>query len=154
MKLLLVSPGKPRLPGADDLCGHYLKLLRQWCEPGVVWTKPAPRELEGVAAMEAESAGLLAALPKGEPWVALDQGGTSLDSPGLSRFLANLRDRGAGGVGFVVGGPYGLAPEVLRQAPHRMSLSAMTLPHDLARVVVLEQLYRALAILHGHPYHK
>jgi 23S rRNA (pseudouridine1915-N3)-methyltransferase len=81
--------------------------------------------------------------------VLLDAGGIEYDSVGFSRFLEERRMSGRD-LCFVVGGPYGLD---LEQADHRMSLGRMTLPHQLARVVLLEQLYRGHKILAGEPYH-
>jgi 23S rRNA (pseudouridine1915-N3)-methyltransferase len=85
--------------------------------------------------------------------VALDVGGKSLDTAGLSRWWAG-RQRDGRDVAFLIGGPDGLASEVLARADERLSLSALTLPHGLVRVVLAEQLYRAVSLLKGHPYHR
>jgi len=89
-------------------------------------------------------------LPRGAVIVLLDAGGRQLDSVAFARWLEGHR-QGARDVCFVVGGPYGIALEA--RVDHRLSLGPMTLPHQLARVVLLEQLYRGHKILAGEPYH-
>lgn len=84
----------------------------------------------------------------------LDPGGREFDSQGFSRFLRKLMDSGASGLWFVVGGPMGLSEELLKKADTAISLSKMTLAHDMARLVLLEQTYRAFTIMRGEPYHK
>ena len=85
--------------------------------------------------------------------VALDVTGRALDTAGMSRWWAG-RLRDGRDLAFLVGGPDGLAREVLERADERMSLSPLTLPHGLVRVVLAEQLYRAVSLLKGHPYHR
>jgi 23S rRNA (pseudouridine1915-N3)-methyltransferase len=85
--------------------------------------------------------------------VALDVGGRLLDSEGLAAELTRWR-REARDVAILIGGPQGLAPACLERAELKWSLSPLTLPHQLVRIVVAEQLYRALTILQGHPYHR
>lgn len=86
--------------------------------------------------------------------VALTRRGTRWSSERLARFLGNLAVRGAAGATFLIGGAYGLGTAALDRADHRLSLSAFTMPHDLARLVLTEQLYRAGTILRNEPYHK
>lgn len=104
-------------------------------------------------AMQEEGAAILAALPAGAGVTALDVRGTPVDTAGLAkllnRWLQEGRDRA-----LLIGGPDGLAPECLARAESRLSLSALTLPHALVRVVVAEQIYRAWSILKNHPYHR
>lgn len=94
---------------------------------------------------------LVAALPKGGTTVVLDVGGRRPDSEAFAVCLQTWRERGA--VTFVVGGSLGLAAEVVAAADESLSLSALTLPHQLARVVLAEQLFRALKIGRGETYH-
>lgn len=96
---------------------------------------------------------MLAAIPAGSYVVALQVQGKALSSAQLASFLA-ARAREGRDVVFCIGGPDGLAPEVDARADFRWSLSALTLPHGLARVMVAEALYRAVSILKGHPYHR
>ena len=86
--------------------------------------------------------------------MALTRSGEPLGSEALARFLGDLALRSSPGVAFLIGGAHGLGAGVLAQARRRLALSAMTLPHELARVVLAEQLYRAGTILRGEPYHK
>ncbi len=102
----------------------------------------------------AEGEALLAALPDPCWPVALDPGGESLDSPGLSRRLSRLRDGWPHAVAFLIGSDLGLAPEVLSAARWVLSLGPLTLSHELARLVLYEQLYRALSIEAGIGYHR
>ncbi|MDO3383535.1 23S rRNA (pseudouridine(1915)-N(3))-methyltransferase RlmH [Gilvimarinus algae] len=104
-------------------------------------------------AMEREGESILAAIGKGDKVIALDVKGKSWSTEQLAAELAGWRMEGRG-VSLVVGGPDGLAPAVLRVADQRWSLSALTLPHPLVRVLLMEQLYRAWTVLNNHPYHK
>ena len=86
--------------------------------------------------------------------IALDEHGQSVTSTAFASLLAKWRDGGKSDVAFLIGGPDGLSPAVLSSATLKLTLSPMTLPHGLARVVLAEQLYRATTILSGHPYHR
>lgn len=86
--------------------------------------------------------------------VALDAGGESLSSVELAERIDDLALNGVSAVAFMIGGSLGLADELKKGADFRLSLSAMTLPHQLARVVLLEQVYRAMTLIRGEPYHK
>jgi 23S rRNA (pseudouridine1915-N3)-methyltransferase len=85
--------------------------------------------------------------------VALDEHGKALTTLDLSKWLAQRQQDGRD-LAFVIGGPDGLGPELLKRADLRWSLSALTLPHTMVRVVLAEQLYRAVSVLHNHPYHR
>jgi len=86
--------------------------------------------------------------------VAFDERGKSVASEAFAQHLAGWRDGGRAGVNFVIGGPDGLGPVVRTKADLVLSFGSLTLPHQLVRVLVVEQLYRALTILAGHPYHR
>jgi len=86
--------------------------------------------------------------------VALDEGGKSLSSEGFARSLEKWSNSGSREVVFLVGGPYGLEEALKKEADFRLSLSPMTLAHGLARMLLLEQVYRAFTLLRGEPYHK
>ncbi|HEY5719007.1 MAG TPA: 23S rRNA (pseudouridine(1915)-N(3))-methyltransferase RlmH, partial [Gammaproteobacteria bacterium] len=96
---------------------------------------------------------MLAALPTGARVVALDVAGSAWDTPTLARQLERWR-AGGSDVALLVGGADGLAPACLERAEQRWSLSPLTFPHMLVRVLVAEQLYRAWSLLSGHPYHR
>lgn len=134
MRLLVVSAGRLRAPYVDDV-GHYTKLLSRHVRLELLEVRDAERVAQRVPTDAFVS--LLAAT------------GTSYDSPGFARFVAQRRDS-ARDLCFVIGGAAGLE---LERAEHRLSLGPLTLAHQLARVVLLEQLYRAHKIIAGEPYH-
>ena len=93
-------------------------------------------------------------MPQGALAVALDEHGRQLDSLAFARRLGEWQDQGRSEIAFLIGGPDGLAPSLLEQADAVIALGSMTWPHRLVRVLLAEQLYRASAILAGHPYHR
>jgi 23S rRNA (pseudouridine1915-N3)-methyltransferase len=97
---------------------------------------------------------LLKAAGAAEVKVVLDETGRALSSEAFARWLAERRDGGAKAAAFLIGGPDGQGPAALDAATLKLSLGPMTLPHGLARSVLIEQLYRAATILSGHPYHR
>jgi 23S rRNA (pseudouridine1915-N3)-methyltransferase len=109
--------------------------------------KPVP------AMLEAEAARLAAALPQGCFRVALDERGAELGTAAFAKWVEARTGEGRD-VAFMVGGPDGLAASIRNGADLTLRLSAFTLPHALARVVLAEQIYRALSILRNHPYHR
>ncbi len=100
-----------------------------------------------------ESRKILAAKPKGSLLVVLDVLGKSIDTMKLSSMLDDWMQQGQE-ISIVIGGPDGVSDELLAEASVKLSLSALTFPHTLARVVLLEQIYRAWSILNNHPYHR
>jgi 23S rRNA (pseudouridine1915-N3)-methyltransferase len=115
--------------------------------------KPAPRGGPVKRAIDAEGERLLAAVPRGCLKIVLDEDGVLLDTMELAQHLRQWRDSGRD-IAFIVGGADGLSAGVKQAAGFTWSLSPLTLPHGLARVVLAEQLYRAVSILHNHPYHR
>jgi 23S rRNA (pseudouridine1915-N3)-methyltransferase len=104
-------------------------------------------------AVRAEGERMLKELSAGTYVVALDVRGRALDTPALAQWWAK-RLRDGRDLAFLIGGPEGLAPACVARADDKLSLSALTLPHGLARVVLAEALYRATSLLKGHPYHR
>lgn len=119
----------------------------------LVALKPAPRGAVLQRVLDAEGKRILAALPAGCIRVALDERGALLRTLDLVRRIAQWRQSGRD-VAFIVGGADGLPENVKKSADLAWSLSPLTLPHGLARVMLAEQLYRAVSILHNHPYHR
>jgi len=115
--------------------------------------KPAARGGPVKRAISDEGSRLLNALPRGCLKIVLDEDGVLLDSRELAQHFGRWR-QGGSDVAFIVGGADGLDPGVKQAATFTWSLSPLTLPHGLARVLLAEQLYRALSILHNHPYHR
>jgi 23S rRNA (pseudouridine1915-N3)-methyltransferase len=101
-----------------------------------------------------ESIALATIVPDGAIVVVLDQRGQSLDSPALAALLRGWRAEDRPAVCFIIGGPDGVAPSLAERAKFRLAFGAATWPHQLVRVMLLEQLYRAGTILAGHPYHR
>ncbi|MGL1919749.1 MAG: 23S rRNA (pseudouridine(1915)-N(3))-methyltransferase RlmH [Hyphomicrobiales bacterium] len=101
-----------------------------------------------------EAKKLLAAVPKGALIVALDEFGKHFTSKDFSLKIADYRDDGYPTIAFLLGGPDGHGQDVLNQADLKLSLSKMTWPHQIARALLLEQIYRAITIMSGHPYHR
>jgi 23S rRNA (pseudouridine1915-N3)-methyltransferase len=134
VRILVVAVGRLRPPYVDDV-QHYQRLIARHARVELIEV----REDEQVEKR----------IPERAYTCLLDVGGASYDSEGFSRFLEERRMAGLD-VCFVIGGPYGLE---LPGATHKISLGPMTLPHQLARVVLLEQLYRAHKILAREPYH-
>jgi 23S rRNA (pseudouridine1915-N3)-methyltransferase len=154
MRVTLVCVGRARGPLASAIEAYEARAARYWkievaeVEAGAGSRKAAPGL---VTAAEADR--ILARLPAGDV-LPLTRGGDPIDSAGLAELLAGRALHASPGVSFVVGGAFGLDPAVLARSSRRLSLSALTFPHDLARLVLLEQLYRAGTILRGEPYHK
>jgi 23S rRNA (pseudouridine1915-N3)-methyltransferase len=134
VRIVVLAVGRLRPPFADDV-QHYQKLIARHAR------------LELLEVREDEQVGRR--IPDRAFVSLLDREGEHLDSPGFARFLEDRRQQGRD-VCFIVGGPYGIS---LEGVDHKLSLGALTLPHQLARVVLLEQLYRGHKILAGEPYH-
>lgn len=139
-----------------EAVGEYEGRLRHYFAFEAVEVKEEPHRRAGDAGRVREEEGkrLLARVRPGAEVVALHETGRQWSSDRLSRWLSELALRGSPGASFLIGGAYGLSDEVLRSAQHQLSLSAFTLPHELARLVLTEQLYRAGTISRGEPYHK
>ena len=155
MRIHLIAVGK-RMPGwVEAGFEEYRKRMPPECRLELVEIAAGQRgkgvDLARLQREEGEK--MLAAIPRGAEVVALEAGGKMVDTEGLSRWLEGWL---AGGrdVALLVGGPEGLAPDCLARADRRWSLSPLTFPHPLVRILVAEQLYRAMSILKGHPYHK
>jgi 23S rRNA (pseudouridine1915-N3)-methyltransferase len=140
---------------ANEGCQDYLRRLRRYFPVEVVEVPEEDlnrRASEEVLAAEARR--LLRKTPTGAYVIALDrERGDSLSSEKLARRLDSLGLSGRSHVAFILGGPLGLSPEVIREANALVSFGSITLPHALARVVLLEQLYRATKINRGEKYH-
>jgi len=150
----IVAVGRLRGWAAEG-CDDYLARLRRYFPVEVVEVPEVDmnrRPPEAVLAAEEQR--LLKRLPAGAHVVALDrEGGKPLSSEDLARKLDALGSSGRSHVAFVLGGPLGLSAGVLGRADERLSFGPVTLPHALARVVLLEQLYRAVKIGRGEKYH-
>ena len=153
MKFIVVAIGH-RMPGwVDAGFAEYAGRMPREARIELSALKPAPRGGPVKRVLEAEGERIYSALPAGCVKVALDERGTLVTTAELARRMARWREAGRN-VAFIVGGADGLAENVKASADFVWSLSPLTLPHGLARVVLAEQLYRAHSILHNHPYHR
>ncbi len=153
-RVTIVAPGT--LKGwADEGCRDYLKRLRRYFPVEVVEVpeEDLNRRTPGEV-LAAEAKRLLKRIPAGAYVISLDrEKGEPLSSEKLAQRLDSLGLSGRSHVAFVLGGPLGLSPEVLARADALVSFGPVTLPHALARVVLLEQVYRAAKINRGERYH-
>jgi 23S rRNA (pseudouridine1915-N3)-methyltransferase len=139
----VVCVGKIRAPFVDDVA-HYERLLARHARLETIELPETDPEREGEA--------ILKRVPSEAALCALDREGRPVSSESLAALLAERRGAGRD-LWLVVGGPFGLSGAVLERAVDRISLGAITLPHQLARVVLLEQLFRAHKIVLGQRYH-
>ena len=156
MKLRVLAVGT-RMPGwVRESWEEYAKRLPPQVPLVLTQIEPGPRSRSGgspAAAIQAEARKLQAALRSDDYVVALDERGAQMSTRELSAWLAQRLQEGRDAA-FLIGGPDGLAPELVSRAHLKWSLSKLTLPHALVRVVLAEALYRAHAVLTGHPYHR
>lgn len=155
MKIWIVAIGKIKAAFWRSAAQEYAKRLRHFAELRLIEVKDSVISKKSAAEIQDEEARrLLAALPEKAHIVVLDAGGTAPTSEQFAEFLRDKQHYHADGVAFCIGGPLGFAPAMLQRADTILSLSKMTLPHELARIVLLEQLYRGFSILYGSKYHK
>jgi 23S rRNA (pseudouridine1915-N3)-methyltransferase len=152
MRTTLVAVGKLR-PSFREASDEYLTRIRRYSPFEEREIREAGRAPTPTARQREETARIAAALPPGATVVLLDRGGSGWTSEELARKLDGWRGSGRA-VALVIGGAFGLDPAGLVPVLTRWSLGPLTLAHELARVVVLEQWYRAWTILRGEPYHK
>jgi 23S rRNA (pseudouridine1915-N3)-methyltransferase len=143
--------GKLRSASLAAATAVYLKRLAAAAPLEIVEVKEGGGR--GVPAAEAEGQRLVARIAERDRLVALEPTGSGYDTEALARRLAEWRREVPGRLWFCIGGADGLGAAVLARADERLSLSPLTLPHELARLVLVEQLYRCHALLTGHPYH-
>lgn len=156
MRLRVIAIGTRMPAWVDAACDDYQRRLRGPWQLALTELAPARRRDSADAAAVAKAAEarcILALLTPKDFVVSLEEQGSQLTTLELARWLALRRDSGQD-LAFVIGGPDGLAQEVGARAQWRWALSRLTLPHGLARVVLVEQLYRAASVLAGHPYHR
>ena len=159
MKIQIVAVGRLKAGPERELCTRYaerfqglmrscgiseLKLAELSESPA---RRPEDRQAE-------ESRAILAALPNGATRLILDERGKTLNSAEFAETLRKLRAASIDTASFIIGGPDGLAPDLRAHAPFTLCFGRLTLPHQIVRALLLEQLYRAGTILTGHPYHR
>jgi 23S rRNA (pseudouridine1915-N3)-methyltransferase len=155
MKIRVVVVGKPHRLLADPIAEYEKRAARYWnIDFAEVKEERALKGMGDDAIRAAEGSRILQRVPDGFDVVALTRTGDTYSSTRFSQYLQQLADRGTSGVAFVIGGAIGLGADVLNRATKQLRISDMTLTHELARLVLAEQLYRAGTIARGEPYHK
>lgn len=154
MLVTVLAVGRVRPPFAEAAAAYEDRARRYWpLEVHEVREEPARGNVEPEQVRRREAERLLARVPAGARVVACDERGANFTSEAFAGWLSERRDL-AQDVAFVIGGAYGLHPTVRERADSVITLAPWTLPHELARVVLAEQLYRAGTIGRGEPYHK
>jgi 23S rRNA (pseudouridine1915-N3)-methyltransferase len=159
MHLVLISIGKLKQGPERELAERYRDRFddigRKLGFRGLaVHEIPESRARDAATRMAEEAAAMAALIPEKSVIVALDERGSSVDSPSFARQLGKWRDESVPNTIFVIGGADGLSPELRRTAKLNIAFGAATWPHQMVRVMLLEQIYRAATILAGHPYHR
>lgn len=159
MKIYIISAGKLKEKYWNMAVEEYSKRLSRYCKleliqvPDEKTTEGAsPAEEEAVKIKEGER--MLAKIPDTAYVIALAIEGKQLDSVAFAEKIEELGVRGTSQIVFVIGGSLGLSEAVMKRADYALSFSAMTFPHQMMKVVLLEQIYRAYRIMNGEPYHK
>ncbi len=156
MKIKLITVGKTKTKHWLEAETDFEKRIRRYAEFDSVFVKEASqkslRNNDLVKTTEAKS--LLLKIEPQDFLFVLDKSGKQISSRGLANFLEKKALHGTSKFTFIIGGPLGIAPEVLKKANYILSLSEMTFPHELAKVILLEQVYRAFTILSDEKYHK
>ncbi len=158
-KVTILCVGKLKEKFYLDAAAEYAKRLSRYCTLQLLELpecrlpeEPSPAEVQ--RALEAEAAAIREKLPRGGAVIALCIEGKPCSSVELSRRMADLAISGASQLTFLIGGSFGLSEALKKQADWRLSMSPMTFPHHLARIMLLEQIYRAYQIQQGTKYHK
>lgn len=159
MKITVITVGKIKEKFFTDAVAEYAKRLSKYCklEQIEVGDEKAPETLsekEEIQIKDKEGERILAKIPEGAYVICLAIEGKNLSSEELSEKMAQLGLNGDSHIVFIIGGSLGLSQNVLKRADFKLSFSKMTFPHQLMKVVLVEQIYRGFRILNGHAYHK
>ncbi|OPY51842.1 MAG: rRNA large subunit methyltransferase [Methanosaeta sp. PtaU1.Bin112] len=160
MIIRIVAVGRLRERYWQDAGADFARRLRPYVrleliEVSEAHIREAASAAEEKKAMQEEALAILDKLKHHTgPVIALDRKGRAFDSPGLAAWMRKMVLQGRNEMAFVIGGPLGLAEEALQRADLLLSFSMMTFPHQMMRVILLEQIYRSFRIMHGEPYHK
>ncbi len=159
MKLALATIGKlkssPEKSLADDYLTRINQLAKQAGLKGITVFEDAESQRGSVEQRVTEEAEMLGKrIPAGARTIILDERGASLSSEEFAQLIRKAADQGTSDLVLLIGGPDGHAPETRKKANHIVGLGSMTWPHRLVRIMILEQVYRAITILLKHPYHR
>ena len=159
MSITLIAVGKMKEKPYRQMADEYLKRQSRYGRVEEIELPDLPEPTNSSPAIEQqikdkEGEAILSRIKPGDYVIAMTIPSRQWDSPGLSRHVDELMTRGQSNLVFLIGGSLGLSDKVLARADEEMSMSKMTFPHQLARVMLLEQLYRAMKIRSGERYHK
>ena len=159
MRLVVVSIGRLKQGPERELAERYRERFedigRKLGFRGLaIHEIPESRARDTATRISEEAAAIAAAIPEKSVLVALDEHGKSIDSATFARQIGDWRDQGIANTIFAIGGADGLSPDLQRKAKLRIAFGSATWPHQMVRVMLLEQIYRAATILAGHPYHR
>lgn len=159
MKITVIAVGKIKEKYFTQAIEEYAKRLSRYCKLDIIQLQDektpddaSSRQEQQIKDREGER--ILHSIPEDAYVIALAIEGKSFDSPGLASHLQQLMTGGKSHIAFVIGGSLGLSEQVMKRANEKLSFSAMTFPHQLMRVILLEQIYRSFRIIHHEPYHK
>lgn len=159
MNIKIIGVGKLKEKYLKDGIAEYLKRLTAYAKVEIIEVNDektpdnaSPAEEEQIKAKEGER--ILKHIKEGSYIITLAIDGKGLTSEAFSSLIENLGVQGRSDITFIIGGSLGLAEEVLRKADYKLSFSAMTFPHQLMRLILVEQIYRGFRIIKGEPYHK
>ena len=159
MRLIVVAIGRLKQGPERELAERYRERFedigRKLGFRGLeIHEIPESRARDAATRIAEEAAAISALMPEKHVLVALDERGDNVDSAAFARHLSHWRDDQVAGTLFTIGGADGLSPDLRRRAKLRLAFGAATWPHQMVRVMLLEQIYRAATILAGHPYHR
>lgn len=159
MKITVLTVGKIKEKYYRDAVAEYEKRLSKYATINIIEvpdekTKENPSDAELFQILETEGNKLLSKIPESAYVIALDIAGKKYDSVGFSKFIEEKMNTGNSHLLFVIGGSLGLSNGVKKRADAKISFSDMTFPHQLMRVILLEQIYRGYRIMRNEPYHK
>ena len=157
--ITVICEGKLKEKYLRDACDEYKKRLSAYCRLNIIELTPHrisdnPSDGEIFNALEIEGREILSKIPNGSTVYAMCIEGKQMPSRVLAKRLEECPLQGYSNAVFIIGGSYGLSDEVKKRADFRLSMSEMTFPHQLARIMLLEQIYRAFQISSGGKYHK
>lgn len=155
MKISLIAVGKLKETFWKQALGEYLKRLQSYADVEVIEVPDLdPSRLGEAQTLEREGEALLSRVPQSAIVVLLDIEGKLFTSEEIADLISSRANEGISHIAFVIGGSHGVSKAVRERADVKLSLGRVTLPHNLARVVIAEQIYRAFRIIRREPYHK
>ncbi len=154
-KIRIIAVGKNKEAWVNDGIAHYLKLIKKHASVSIIYTRKIKKtkSIDAPEVLRREAPLIEKHLGSG-PAISLSDRGTRVDSMQFAKYISGLMNAGHGSCEFIIGGAYGIDKSILKKSRDILSLSPMTMSHQLIRPVLLEQLYRAFSIISGEKYHK